>query len=90
MSLKICYLKNQLGKGLLTRAATEEMLTMSVPLDSMAHVRRLARSLIASHRKGALAVALATAAALLSMGQIEYAEVWQQVASAISVMLGGT
>jgi hypothetical protein len=50
---------------------------------------RLAREIVAHYGKAAELVALATAATLMQCGQIEYAEVWQQVASTVSTMLNG-
>lgn len=52
-------------------------------------VRRLARTFIARYGKTAEIVALAAAATLLQSGQIEYAEIWQQVAAAVRAMLSG-
>jgi hypothetical protein len=61
-----------------------------VPLvREVSRVRRLARALIANHGRMAEIVALATVSALVEGGQLEYAELWQQVASAVSAMLGG-
>jgi hypothetical protein len=55
-----------------------------------ARVRRLARTFIARYGKTAEIAALAAAAALLQCGQVEYAEVWQQVAAAVQAMLNGS
>ena len=51
-------------------------------------VRSLARWLIASHGKGAEAIALAVVATLVDNGQLDYAALWQQVASLVSSMMG--
>jgi len=51
-------------------------------------VRSLARWLIASHGKGAEAIALAVAATLVEQGQLDYAALWQQVAFLVSSMMG--
>lgn len=56
--------------------------------EDFARVRSLARWLIASHGKGAEAIALAIAATLLEQGQLDYAALWQQVASLVSFMSG--
>lgn len=53
-----------------------------------ARVRSLARWLIASHGKGAQAIALAIAATLVEQGQLDYAALWQQVASLVGSMMG--
>jgi hypothetical protein len=53
-------------------------------------VRRLARTFIARYGKAAEIVALAAATTLLQSGQVEYAEIWQQVASAVNAMLSGS
>jgi hypothetical protein len=64
---------------------------VDVPLaGNSTRVRRLARTFIARYGKTAEIVALAAAATLLQCGQSEYAEFWQQVASAVSAMLSGT
>ena len=52
-------------------------------------IGRLAADIIAHYGRTADLVALATAAALMQCGQIEYAELWQQVASTVSTMLNG-
>jgi hypothetical protein len=51
-------------------------------------VRRLACWLIASHGKGAEAVALAVAATLIEQGQLDYAALWRQVASLVGSIMG--
>ena len=56
--------------------------------EEFARVRSLARWLIASHGKGAEAIALAVAATLVEQGQVDYAALWQQVASLVSSMMG--
>lgn len=56
--------------------------------EDFARVRSLARWLIASHDKGAEAVALAVAATLVEQGQLDYAALWQQVASLVTSMMG--
>jgi len=56
--------------------------------EEFARVRSLARWLIASHGKGAEAIALAVAATLVEQGQLDYAALWQQVASLVSSMMG--
>ena len=56
--------------------------------EDFARVRSLARWLIASHGKGAEAIALAIAATLIEQGQLDYAALWQQVASIVGSMLG--
>ena len=56
--------------------------------EDLARVRSLARWLIASHGKGAEAIALAVAATLVEQGQLDYAALWQQVASLVSSMMG--
>ena len=53
-----------------------------------ARVRSLARCLIASHGKGAEAIALAIAATLVEQGQFDYAALWQQVATLIGSIVG--
>jgi len=53
-------------------------------------IRRLAADIIAHYGRTADLVALATAAALMQCGQVEYAEIWQQVARAISAMLNAS
>jgi hypothetical protein len=53
-----------------------------------ARVRSLARWLIASHGKGAEAIALAVVATLVDNGQLDYAALWQHVASLIGSMMG--
>jgi hypothetical protein len=53
-----------------------------------ARVRGLARGLIASHGKSAEAIALAVVATLVENGQLDYAALWQQVASLVSAMIG--
>jgi hypothetical protein len=56
--------------------------------ENLARVCSLARWLIASHGKGAEAIALAVAATLVEQGQPDYAALWQQVASLVSSMMG--
>jgi hypothetical protein len=56
--------------------------------EDFARVRRLARWLIASHGKGAEAVALTVAATLVEQGQFDYAALWQQVASLVGSIIG--
>ena len=56
--------------------------------EDFARVRSLARWLIASHGKGAEAIALAVVATLVEQGQLDYAALWQQVASLVSTMMG--
>lgn len=56
--------------------------------EDMARVRGLARWLIASHGKGAEAIALAVVATLVDNGQLDYAALWLKVASIVSSMLG--
>jgi hypothetical protein len=56
--------------------------------EDLARVRRLARGLIASHGKGAEAIALAVVATLVDNGQLDYAALWQQVATLVSSMMG--
>jgi len=48
---------------------------------------RIARCLVFAHGRMAAPVALATAAMLLERGQIDYAELWQQVAQLASNLL---
>ncbi|HEY3919887.1 MAG TPA: hypothetical protein VGL83_19000 [Stellaceae bacterium] len=48
-----------------------------------ARVKALARGLIAAYGKGAGAVALAIAATLIDNGLLDYAQIWQQVATLI-------
>lgn len=55
-----------------------------------ARVGRLAQAIVSRYGTAAEIVALATAATLLQCGQGEYAELWQQVASTVSLMLNGT
>jgi len=55
---------------------------------NLARVRSLARWLIASHGKGAEAIALAVVATLVDNGQLDYAALWQQVACLVSSMMG--
>ena len=52
---------------------------MTLP-DAPERAHRIARSLVFSHGRMAEQIALATAAFLLQQGQIDYAELWQQVA----------
>ena len=54
-----------------------------------ARTRQLARVLISAHGRSAEAVALATVATLMESGQLDYAELWQQVARAVSTILTG-
>jgi hypothetical protein len=56
--------------------------------EDMARVPRLARWLIASHGKAAEATALAVVATLVDNGQLDYAALWQQVATLVSSMMG--
>ena len=56
--------------------------------ENPARVRNLARWLVASHGKGAGAIALAVVATLVDNGQLDYAALWLQVASAVSSILG--
>jgi hypothetical protein len=56
--------------------------------ENLARVRSLARWLIASHDKRAEAIALAVVATLVEQGQLDYAALWQQVASLVSSMMG--
>jgi len=49
--------------------------------------RRIARCLVFSNGRMAAPIALATAAMLLERGQIDYAELWQQVAQLASSLL---
>lgn len=56
--------------------------------EDFARVRSLARWLIASHGKGAEAIALAVAATLVEQGQFDYAALWLQVASLVGSMMG--
>ena len=56
--------------------------------ENFARVRSLARWLIASHGKRAEAIALAIAATLVEQGQLDYAALWQKVASLVSTMAG--
>ncbi|HZT52635.1 MAG TPA: hypothetical protein VFA22_11900 [Stellaceae bacterium] len=49
--------------------------------------RRIARCLVFSNGRMAEQIALATAALLLQQGQIDYAELWQQVALFASNLL---
>ena len=56
--------------------------------EDLARVRSLARWLIASHGKSAEAIALAVVATLVEQGQLDYAALWQQVASLVSAMIG--
>jgi hypothetical protein len=48
---------------------------------------RIARCLVFSHGRMATQIALATAAILLQQGQIDYAELWQQVAQFAQTLL---
>ena len=56
--------------------------------DDPVRVRCLARWLVASHGKGAEAIALAVVATLVDTGQLDYAAMWQQVASLVSSLIG--
>ena len=56
--------------------------------DDPVRVRCLARWLVASHGKGAEAIALAVVATLVDTGQLDYAAMWQQVASIVSSLIG--
>jgi hypothetical protein len=56
--------------------------------EDLVRVRSLARWLIAAHGKGAEAIALAVVATLVDNGQLDYAALWQQVASLVSSMTG--
>jgi hypothetical protein len=56
--------------------------------ENLARVRSLARWLIASHGKGAEAIALAVTATLVEQGQLDYAALWLQVASLVTSMMG--
>jgi hypothetical protein len=56
--------------------------------EDFARVRSLARWLIASHGRGAEAIALAVAATLVEHGQLDYAALWLQVASLVGSMMG--
>ena len=56
--------------------------------DTPVRVRCLARWLIASYGKGAEAVALAVVATLVDTGQLDYAALWQQVASIVGSIVG--
>ena len=56
--------------------------------DNPVRVRCLARGLVASHGKGAEAIALAVVATLVDTGQLDYAAMWQQVASLVSSLIG--
>ena len=56
--------------------------------EDLARVHSLARWLIASHGKGAEAIALAVVATLIDNGQLDYAALWQQVAGVVSSMMG--
>ena len=56
--------------------------------ENLARVHCLARWLIASHGKSAEAIALAVVATLIDNGQLDYAALWQQVASVVSSMTG--
>jgi hypothetical protein len=49
--------------------------------------RRIARCLVFSHGAMAKPIALATAAILLQQGQLDYAELWQQVAQFAQTLL---
>jgi hypothetical protein len=51
-------------------------------------VSYLAQWLVASYGKGAEAVALAVAATLIDNGQVDYAEMWQQIARIVSTLIG--
>lgn len=59
------------------------------PIDIPARARRLARILVAFHGWRAEAIALATVTAFLEHGQFDYAQVWLQVARAVSPLLSG-
>ena len=48
--------------------------------DASDRALRIARCLVFSHGRKAKGIALATAAILLQHGQIDHAELWQQVA----------
>jgi hypothetical protein len=56
--------------------------------EDFARVHGLARWLIASHGKSAEAIALTVVATLVDNGQLDYAALWQQVASLVSAMMG--
>jgi hypothetical protein len=53
-----------------------------------ARIRDLAQWLIASHGRAAQVVALAIVATLLDSGQIDYAQLWQQVAQIVGTVGG--
>ena len=56
--------------------------------EDFARIRSLARWLIASHGRGAEAMALAVVATLIDNGQLDYAAFWLQVASLVGSMMG--
>lgn len=51
-------------------------------------VRRLAQSLVVTYGGNASAIALAIVATLIESGLGDYAELWQQVASSVTTLLG--
>jgi hypothetical protein len=57
--------------------------------DDPVRVHSLARWLVASYGKGAEAIALAVVATLIDNGQLDYAELWQQVARFVGTLIGG-
>jgi hypothetical protein len=56
--------------------------------EDLARVRCLARWLVACHGKRAEAIALAVVATLVDNGQLDYAALWQQVATLVGSMMG--